>query len=1184
MRFDRLLIPAFGPFTNLDMKFSQDKSDLHIIYGSNEAGKSSLLRAFRDLLFGIHGHSSDNFLHDYKEMRIIGEVINSLGERLTFQRRKGNKNTLLNEAGDPLPENSLLKFLGSVDQRYFSTMFGLGTQELREGAEELLRGEGNIGNALFSASLGGTPVQVVLKSLIQEAESLFKGRTIANVTIRPQSNRYKELLKLSREVAVNPELWESIEKDIASAKSDKAKLENEILELTRDLEWLNRCEDAFPTVGRLEEEVRRLEQLPLLPDVSNSFVERARGAKKSVSDAQSELNRLTNHIEKLKNQLASCKTSPLIMAESDTIERLHQNMRLYGKKSSLIELETEIAEIEAVLQSAIDNIGFNGSICELEQLRLSSTDRLSFEESANSLQKALEEHDKNRDKIEDTQRQIQAKENKLKNSPKNDLTSLRDALSTAAGATDANKTLAGDQFEVERLKLEIDNLHKELKDAPNDLNKTGNLPVPAKSTIHRISEEMAEIKRLIKIEENKIADGKRRIESIHAELGRIDRRGVLPSQEALCKAREDRDYGWKLVLADWKGYTDISQKDNHGEYIYKSEFIQNLPLEETFPQLVAQADYIADKLLENAEVVAQVEEKRFQIAKSEQQNRDAQEAINRLQTKLKEVQSSWESIWLECEITPLSPVEMDEWREKWSQFKNLLRQLRTSESSLARKVNQIEQAKKELSTVLGLSQDNQFELLFEKARQLVQHGEELRGRREGILEELSTLKSQLETFMQDSLRIDRNRESAQKMWIRQCAKIGLPEDISPASGLAILKERVEILGIFDRWKKLIAKYEKVASKFQQYEQEVNILYNAIKNQNDGFGRVEILSEVEDRTENKISRLWNALSSAKEAQVRYNQLIEQIEESNNELVDAKIASIQATRTLEELISLGKLDTTEELESLIANLELKNKIQNQINIFRDTLSALARSQIVDQFITLIKAEDSETISARKNNLNRLKQEKAEELQNINDALYSLKERKRRLENSGDAASNYRQQAESCAALLKQDSQRFIQLRLAIYFLQTQIERFRKENQGPLLERSGQIFKNITLEAFSGLGAKFNADDTPILVGLRPEQSEVPIEGMSDGTRDQLYLALRIAALYSYLEQHEPMPLILDDLLITFDDERVGATLPELASLAKRTQTFLFTHHEHLIELCYATLGRDKFSLHRLTPTRG
>ncbi|MEI6357675.1 MAG: AAA family ATPase, partial [Verrucomicrobiota bacterium] len=131
MRLERLEIPAFGPFTGLELPFPAHACDLHVIFGENEAGKSSLLRAIRDLLFGIHGQSADNFRHDYKNLRIRGEVSNQAGGRLVFQRRKGNKNTLLDAAGKELPDTALAQFLGSVDQNYFSTMFGLGGAELR---------------------------------------------------------------------------------------------------------------------------------------------------------------------------------------------------------------------------------------------------------------------------------------------------------------------------------------------------------------------------------------------------------------------------------------------------------------------------------------------------------------------------------------------------------------------------------------------------------------------------------------------------------------------------------------------------------------------------------------------------------------------------------------------------------------------------------------------------------------------------------------------------------------------------------------------------------------------------------------------------------------------------------------------------------------------------------------------
>ena len=208
-----------------------------------------------------------------------------------------------------------------------------------------------------------------------------------------------------------------------------------------------------------------------------------------------------------------------------------------------------------------------------------------------------------------------------------------------------------------------------------------------------------------------------------------------------------------------------------------------------------------------------------------------------------------------------------------------------------------------------------------------------------------------------------------------------------------------------------------------------------------------------------------------------------------------------------------------------------------------------------------------------------EREADLTCVRESLFQLRAQKNNLEKAGDAAAHFYQHAESCKAALRKDASRFLRLRLATHLLETQIERFRKESQGPLLQKSGKMFQSITRGSFSGLGAEFNAKDLPILAGVRPDQTKVSVEGLSDGTRDQLYLALRLAALDQHLEKHEPMPLILDDLLITFDNERTTAILPQLADLAKRTQVFLLTHHEHLVELCRQNLAEGQFQFHQL-----
>jgi uncharacterized protein YhaN len=113
MKIIQLNLLAFGHFTDTRIDLSKGEEGFHIIYGPNEAGKSSALRALQQMLYGIHTRSSDNFLHDHSKMRIGGVLRHSNGSELAFIRRKGRMNTILAEdTGEVLEESLLETFLG----------------------------------------------------------------------------------------------------------------------------------------------------------------------------------------------------------------------------------------------------------------------------------------------------------------------------------------------------------------------------------------------------------------------------------------------------------------------------------------------------------------------------------------------------------------------------------------------------------------------------------------------------------------------------------------------------------------------------------------------------------------------------------------------------------------------------------------------------------------------------------------------------------------------------------------------------------------------------------------------------------------------------------------------------------------------------------------------------------------
>jgi uncharacterized protein YhaN len=174
---------------------------------------------------------------------------------------------------------------------------------------------------------------------------------------------------------------------------------------------------------------------------------------------------------------------------------------------------------------------------------------------------------------------------------------------------------------------------------------------------------------------------------------------------------------------------------------------------------------------------------------------------------------------------------------------------------------------------------------------------------------------------------------------------------------------------------------------------------------------------------------------------------------------------------------------------------------------------------------------------------------------------------------------EQAQSLLAQIHESTERYVRLHLASVILRKEITRYQDANQGPVLVLASRLFAMLTNEAFSTVTASFDQADKPVLLGVRSSGERVTVDGMSDGTRDQLYLALRLAGLQRYLESTEPMPFIIDDILVNFDDHRAAATLKVLADLSMKTQVVFFTHHSHVVELANKVVPDDVLRLHSL-----
>jgi uncharacterized protein YhaN len=163
--------------------------------------------------------------------------------------------------------------------------------------------------------------------------------------------------------------------------------------------------------------------------------------------------------------------------------------------------------------------------------------------------------------------------------------------------------------------------------------------------------------------------------------------------------------------------------------------------------------------------------------------------------------------------------------------------------------------------------------------------------------------------------------------------------------------------------------------------------------------------------------------------------------------------------------------------------------------------------------------------------------------------------------NAAAAATERAEANAELLSV-AERWLLRAAAARLAGRAIERHRAMVQDPLIARAGALFALATADAFAGLGIAYGDDDQPVLVARRGNGEQVRVAGLSEGTRDQLFLALRLALLER--RTSEPMPFIGDDLLTSFDDARTKATLRLLAAAGAQRQIILFTHHRHVVEL--------------------
>ena len=123
-----------------------------------------------------------------------------------------------------------------------------------------------------------------------------------------------------------------------------------------------------------------------------------------------------------------------------------------------------------------------------------------------------------------------------------------------------------------------------------------------------------------------------------------------------------------------------------------------------------------------------------------------------------------------------------------------------------------------------------------------------------------------------------------------------------------------------------------------------------------------------------------------------------------------------------------------------------------------------------------------------------------------------------------------------------------------------------------RAETIIEQVEQFAIEATLRRREADDR--LHRLVPAPSSVAdlkrVPEMSKGTREQLFLALRIAAIERYVASSAAVPVIFDDVFLESDPPRSERIFEALGELANLTQVIVLTHHDHLIDVGRRALG--------------
>jgi len=458
--------------------------------------------------------------------------------------------------------------------------------------------------------------------------------------------------------------------------------------------------------------------------------------------------------------------------------------------------------------------------------------------------------------------------------------------------------------------------------------------------------------------------------------------------------------------------------------------------------------------------------------------------------------------------------------------------------------------------------------LIQRGRKAVDQNESMRSKREALLRDIEQRTSQKREIESRIEQIQKEFGRWEIQWTEAVRPLGLGSDAPPEEANAIIEELKDLFGKRKDAEILGARIKGIDRDAAIFSQKVMQLARYVAPELQGMP-----------VEHAVTELNGALTRARSALSERRALEKQQQEETRRLKQAE-ASIAGIRSrLDAMCEEAGCSDYAVLKDAEERSMARRRLEAGVKDTEEHLLRLSAGSGIDGLLKEIEEVDPDGIDAQIARLSGEMEALEEERSRLDQTIGEVKNELSRMDGSARAA-DLAEESQNLMAELEVQILTYARLRIASTALSRFIERYREAHQGPVLKRASRLFRQLTLGSFEGIRADLDPQGHPVLVGIRLGGRElVGVHGMSDGTTDQLYLALRLASLETYLDHNPPMPFIVDDIMIKFDDARAAAALQVLADLSKKTQVIVFTHHRHLMDLADAAIDASLFFKHTL-----